>query len=137
MNRTKQAKRDAKELFRFCLANGLLDETRVRQVVQRVSESRNRNRLNVLTEFRRLVKLEDTRHTATVESAAPLLPEMQAGIQTDLSRLYGKGLNVSFALTPGLIGGMRVRVSSDVYDGSIRARLADLETRFSSNGVHG
>ena len=32
----KQAKREAKQLFRLCLVNGLLDENRVRQVVQHV-----------------------------------------------------------------------------------------------------
>ena len=36
MKRIRQAKRDAKELFRLCLVNGLLDEDRVRQVVERV-----------------------------------------------------------------------------------------------------
>ena len=31
MKINKQAKREAKQLFRFCLVNGLLDENRVRQ----------------------------------------------------------------------------------------------------------
>ena len=130
MKRTKQARRDAKHLFRLCLANGLLDEGRVRQVVQRVSETRNRNRLNVLSEFRRLVKLDCTRHTATVESATPLPPGMQASVQAGLSRVYGPGLNTSFTHSPALIGGMRIKVGSDVYDGSVQARLAALEARF-------
>ena len=34
MKSNKQAKREAKQLFRFCLVNGLLDENRVRQVVR-------------------------------------------------------------------------------------------------------
>jgi F-type H+-transporting ATPase subunit delta len=130
MKRTKQARRDAKQLFRLCLANGLLDEGRVRQVVRRVSESRNRNRLNVLSEFRRLVKLDCTRHTATVESATPLPPGMQASVQAGLARVYGPGLNTSFTHSPALIGGMRIQVGSDVYDGSVQARLAALEARF-------
>ena len=36
MKITKQARREAKQLFRFCLVNGLLDENRVRQAVQHV-----------------------------------------------------------------------------------------------------
>ena len=130
MKRTKQARREAKQLFRLCLANGLLDEGRVRQVVQQVSEARNRNRFNVLSQFRRLVKLDCTRHTATVESATPLPPGMQASIQAGLSRVYGPGLNTSFLHSPALIGGMRIKVGSDVYDGSVQARLAALEARF-------
>ena len=34
MKITKKAKREAKQLYRFCLVNGLLDENRARQVVQ-------------------------------------------------------------------------------------------------------
>ena len=59
MNRTKQAARDAKQLFRLCLVNGLLDEARVTQVVRRIGETRNRNRFPPLPErfsFCRLTK---------------------------------------------------------------------------------
>jgi F-type H+-transporting ATPase subunit delta len=130
MKSTRRARRDAKQLFRLCLANGLLDEGRVRQVVQRVGETSNRNRFNVLAQFRRLVQLDFTRHTATVESATPLPPGMQVSVQAELSRRYGPGLNTSFAHSPALIGGMRVKVGSDVYDGSVQARLATLAARF-------
>jgi F-type H+-transporting ATPase subunit delta len=67
---------------------------------------------------------------ATVESATPLPPDMQVSVQAELSRMYGPGLNTSFAHSPALIGGMRVKVGSDVYDGSVQARLATLEARF-------
>jgi F-type H+-transporting ATPase subunit delta len=130
MKRTKQARRAARQLFRLCLVNGLLDEGRVRQVVRRVSETRNRSRFNVLSEFRRLVKLDCARHTATVESATALPPSMQASVQAGLSRMYGPGLSTSFTESPVLIGGMRIQVGSDVYDGSIQAKLAALEARF-------
>lgn len=130
MKLTKQARRDAKQLFRLCLLNGVLDGDRVRQVVRCVCESSNRNRLNVLTEFRRLVKLDCARHAATVESAAPLPPEMKARIQAELSRVYGPGLNPTFVHKPALIGGVRIQVGSDVYDGSVKSRLDWLEARF-------
>jgi len=31
---------------------------------------------------------------------------------------------------PTLIGGLRIRIGSDVFDGTVKSRLADLETRF-------
>jgi F-type H+-transporting ATPase subunit delta len=130
MSQTKQAKRDAKQLFRLCLVNGLLDEGRVREVVRRVTESRNRNRMKVLSQFRRLVKLDAARHTATVENATPLSAEMQASIQAGLLHAYGQGLNTTFSHNPDLIGGMRIKVGSDVYDSSVEARLAALQARF-------
>ena len=130
MKRIRQAKRDAKELFRLCFVSGSLDEGRMRQVVERVGKSKNRNRLNVLAQLRRLVELDRARHTATVESATPLPPAMQASVQAEISRVYGPGLTVSFFDRPALIGGMRIQVGSDVYDGSVQARLAALEARF-------
>jgi F-type H+-transporting ATPase subunit delta len=130
MSRTKQAKRDAKELFRLCLVNGLLDEGRVREVVRRVAESRSRDRLKLLSHFRRLVELDQARHTATVENATPLPADMQASIQAGLSHTYGPGLNTTFTHNPELIGGMRIKVGSDVYDSSIKARLAALQALY-------
>ncbi len=130
MKGTKQARRDAKQLFRFCLSNGSLDEVRVRQVVNQVNGAKNRNRLHVLSQFLRLVKFESIRHTATVESATPLPADMQASVEAGLARMYGPGLNVSFIHNAALLGGMRIKVGSDVYDGSIQAKLAALEAQF-------
>jgi F-type H+-transporting ATPase subunit delta len=127
MKINKQAKREAKQLFRFCLVNGLLDENRVRQVVQLVAAAGQRNCPAILAHFRRLVKLEIAQRTATVESAAPLPADLQAAVEADLARRYGAGLNTIFAHRPELIGGMRIQVGSDVYDGSVLAGLAALE----------
>ena len=44
--------------------------------------------------------------------------------------MYGPELNTSFADNPALIGGMRISVGSDVYDGSVKAGLAALENSF-------
>ena len=130
MSQTKQAKRDAKQLFRLCLVNGLLDEGRAREVVRRVAESRNRNRLRCLSHFRRLVQLDQARHSATVENATPLSADLQASIQAGLSNTYGPGLNTTFTHNPELIGGMRIKVGSDVYDSSVKARLTAIQACF-------
>ena len=130
MKISKQAKRDAKELFRSCVVNGLLDEDRARRMVQRVLEAKPRGYLAILAHFQRLVKFDLERRTAKIESAAPLTPEFQSKIKAGLARSYGQGLNVSFAQNPALIGGMRIKVGSDVYDGSVQARLAALQESF-------
>ena len=130
MKTTRQIKREAKQLFRFCLVNGLLDEGRTRQVVQRIIDEKRRGSLALLSYFQRLVKLDFARHTAQVESAVPLPADLRASIQAGLAHTYGPGISASFAHNPGLIGGMRIKVVSDVYDGSVRARLAALEKGF-------
>ncbi|MGD9765914.1 MAG: FoF1 ATP synthase subunit delta [Candidatus Binatia bacterium] len=127
----KSAKRVAKQLFRDCLINGGLDETRVRSVVRHVVEARRRQSSAILSHFTRLVRLEVARHTAVVESATPLAPEVQAAIRAGLTRRYGAHLHTAFALQPALIGGTRIQVGSDVYDGSVRGGLAALENSLS------
>lgn len=130
MKTTKQARSEAKRLFRLCLRNGLLEESRVRQVVQRVMEGKRRGYLVLLSQFLRLVKLDQDRHTAEVESAAPLPPDLRASVQARLESVYGPGIDILFTQRPALIGGVRVKVGSDVYDGSVQAGLAALEKSF-------
>jgi F-type H+-transporting ATPase subunit delta len=130
MKTIRQTKREAKRLFRLCLVNGVVDEGRMRQVVQRMIGSKRRGDLAILPHFRRLVRLEYARHTAEVESAVPVPADLRASIQAGLARTYGAGISASFVHNPGLIGGMRIKVGSDVYDGSVRARLAGLEKNF-------
>jgi F-type H+-transporting ATPase subunit delta len=130
MSQTKQAKRDAKQMFRLCLVNGLLDQGRVREVLRRVVESRNRMRFKCLSHFRRLVKLDHARHTAVVENATPVSADLHVAILAELSKTYGPGLNTTFAHNPQLVGGMRIKVGSDVYDSSVKAKLAAIQARF-------
>lgn len=130
MKVTKQARREAKQLFRCCLANGLLEENRARQAVQQVLSVKPRGYLAILTHFHRLVKLDIQRRSARIESAAGLPPDLQASVQASLSQVYGPGLNTAFVQNPSLIGGMRIKVGSDVYDGSVQARLAALQDSF-------
>jgi F-type H+-transporting ATPase subunit delta len=130
MKISKQARREAKELFRSCLVNGLLDDSRGRQAVQKVIAAKPRGYLAILSHFQRLVKLDLARRNARIESAAPLSPDLQTSVQSSLGRVYGPGLNIAFVQNPSLIGGMRIKVGSDVYDGSIQARLAALAESF-------
>jgi F-type H+-transporting ATPase subunit delta len=130
MKITKKAKREAKQLYRLCLVNTLLDENRVRQVVQRVVATGKRDCPSILAHFLRLVKLDCAQHTATIESATALPTDLQTVVQARLMRRYGPGLTTEFAQRSELIGGMRIQVGCDVYDGSVRAGLEALEKSF-------
>ncbi len=130
MRISKLTRREAKGLFRTCLVNGLMDENRVRQAVQRVVTTKPRGYLAILSHFERLVRLDLTRRSARIESATPLSPALQNSVQASLVRVYGPGLHTAFVQNPALIGGMRIQVGSDVYDGSIKARLATLQESF-------
>jgi F-type H+-transporting ATPase subunit delta len=127
MKISKTARRDAKRLFTVCKVNGRLDETRVRQTVNAVIAQQPRGFVAMLSHFQRLVKLDIERRSARVESAAPPSEALQASVKANLAQRYGPDLDVTFVVNPELIGGLRVKVGSDVFDGSVKARLAELE----------
>jgi F-type H+-transporting ATPase subunit delta len=131
MKSPKRVKREARELFVLCLVNGRVDEPRVRHAAQLIIGARRPGYLAVLSYFHRLVRLDLLRHAARIESAIALPAELRAHIESNLARIYGDGLALVYAVNPGLIGGMRITVGSDVYDGSVKGSLAALAERFS------
>jgi len=116
--------------MRLCLVDGRVDEGRARQVVQSVIQSRRRGYLTLLGLFLRLLKLDHRQHTAEIDSAVPLRADLQTSVKNAIEGVYGLGITAHFAENPSLIGGMRVRVGSDVYDGSVRFGLAALAKSF-------
>jgi F-type H+-transporting ATPase subunit delta len=130
MKTNKQAVQEARQLFRLCLLDGRLDEDRVRLVVQKVLQSRRRGYLMLLRRFLKLLKLEYERHAAKIESAVSLSTDLQDRVRMGLESVYGSGLTTLFTQSPVLIGGIRIKVGSDVYDNSVRSALAALARRF-------
>ena len=130
MKISKQNRRDARQLFRACLVGEALDENRARQAVADVLGQKPRGYMAILSHFQRLVRLEVARRSARIESATPLSPQLQAQMQTDLTGRYGPGLSFSFTQNPALIGGVRLQVGGDVYNGSLQGRLAALQESF-------
>jgi len=129
MKITKRSRKAARQLFHLCLVDGKLDEARVRLVATRLSASGQRGSLSILSGFLRLVRLDRDRHLAVVESAASLTEGLRETVQARLVMVYGAGLATSFRENADLIGGMRIKVGSDVYDGSIRRKLEALRDR--------
>lgn len=130
MKSAKQTQRDARQLFRLCLADGSLDEDRARRVARGLVNAGRPGALPVLSRFQRLLRLDRTKHSADVTSAVPLPPDIRAALEAGIARVYGPGIVTAFAEDPMLLGGVRITVGSDVYDGSIRGALAALETHF-------
>ena len=134
----KQVARKAKKLFRLCLVSGWLDEDRARRVVQKIAAERGRGYLRLLRQLGRLLRVQQEQHSARVECAFPSTPDIESSVRHRIESLYGPGIATVFAHNSHLIGGMRIRVGSDVYDGSILNRLTALEKTFgvaSTNGT--
>ena len=136
MQTKKRARRAARQLFRLCLVDGALDDgagppgraaARRRPgdgcaagpgALPAAGAARSRPAHGARRE----------RRAAGADDAAR--QRRAAAARTH----YGARLNdLVRATNPALIGGMRITVGSDVYDGSVRGRLAALDSALLSS----
>jgi F-type H+-transporting ATPase subunit delta len=113
-------------MLRASFTDGQLDRGKVASIVQSLIEKKPRHCIDILQNYKRLLRLEIEKRHATIESAAELSPEVREQIVSNLKRKYGTDLTIKFVVNPQLIGGMRVRLGSNVWDGSIQNRLQRL-----------
>jgi F-type H+-transporting ATPase subunit delta len=95
-----------------------------------LSGQKPRGYVEILSRLHRLVKMDLEQHAARIESATPLPADLQADVTNEVKKKYGTGVNISFSQNPALIGGIRIQIGSDLYDGSIKMRLEKLEQSF-------
>ena len=132
MRTARETRRDATRLWRMCLVNGRPDPARVRTVAEGLAATTRNGAPAVLARLLRLIRLDQTRWSAHIESATPLDRSDARALDDVLEGRYGDGLTITFDVIPALIGGIRITVGSEVYDTSIRARLAAVEASFGS-----
>ena len=126
MKISKEVQAQARRLMRLCIgADGLMNETTVRLVADKIAAEKPRNYLALLTAFTELVRLEQTAHTATITSAVPLTEDEQASITARLNARQA-GLNYNWQVDSSLIAGLTVKVGDNVTDASIRTRIEQL-----------
>src|SRR5262249_2499267 len=130
MGITKRARQEARELFRGCIVNNLLDEDRVRRTVQYVVAAGRHDGPAILAHFRQLLKLELARRTATIESATPLPADVRVAVEAGLTRLYGPGLSTALADRPALIGGVGHPAGREALRHSVPGPLGAVQESF-------
>jgi F-type H+-transporting ATPase subunit delta len=127
MKINKETRQLSKELLRASFTDGRLDSGRVSSLLKSLIEKKPRHYIQVLEAYKRLLRLEVEKRTATIETATELSPDAGQQIADNLKRKYGNDLVARFLVNPELLGGMRIRVGSDVWDSSVRNRLHRLQ----------
>jgi F-type H+-transporting ATPase subunit delta len=127
MKLNKEVRQIGREMLRGSFTDGQLDRGRIASLVQSVISRKPRRYIDILHYYKRLLRLEIERRHAKIESATQLAPEAAIKVVEKLKKKYGADLTSEFVVDPTLLGGMRVRVGSDVWDGTVRTRLQRLE----------
>jgi F-type H+-transporting ATPase subunit delta len=123
----KEIKRIARQMVRASFTDGQIDRGRVDSLLQSLIARNPRGFYRILDTYKRLLRLELTKRHAVVESAEPLDQQATSKVAMSLARKYGTELTTEFVVNPELLGGMRIRVGSDVWDGTVRSRLERLQ----------
>jgi F-type H+-transporting ATPase subunit delta len=127
MKLNKEVRQVGRGMLRGSFTDGQLDRGRITSLVQSVIAKKPRNYIDILHYYKRLLRLEIEKRHAKIESATQLTPEAAIKVVEKLKKKYGADLTSEFVVDPTLLGGVRVRVGSDVWDGTVRTRLQRLE----------
>ncbi len=136
--------------LRTVLTSPAVAVSRKRAVVNKLTEAMGAHRLlrnffAVVVDHNRIAALPEIaaafeaalderqgRIRAQVISAAPLGEGEQETLRAELVQKTGKQVRCEFEVKPELIGGVRVRIGSTIYDGSVRGQLDALGAKLAA-----
>ena len=127
MKINKEIRRLSRAMLRASFTDGQLDPGRISSLIDSLIARKPRHYIEVLKNYRRLLRLELEKRRATIETASPVDSAISSELFSSLKKKYGNDLTTEFVVNPELLGGMRIRVGSDVWDGTVRNRLERLQ----------
>jgi F-type H+-transporting ATPase subunit delta len=130
MKINKEIRRLSREMVRASFTDGQLDRGKIASLVQSLIAKKPRNYIGILQNYKQLLRLEIEKRHGRIESATELSAETNSRILQSLKKKYGRDLTTEFVVNRELLAGMRIRVGSDVWDGSVRHRLESLRQQF-------
>lgn len=105
------------------LLNGKAQATTVRLVQVALEGFGGRGFEASLIRLVELTAAQRDREVAYVTVAKPLSDAEETALAAKLSAIYGREVSLKVDVNPAIIGGVSVRVGSDLYDGTILRRL--------------
>ena len=130
MRTAKEARKVSGMLFRNSFTEGKLDKEKISHMVESLLAEKPRHYVDALKDYQRLIRLETEKRHAVIESATQLNSALANQIVTNLRRRYGEDLTTEFRTNPDLLGGLRIKIGDDVWDGSVKNRLHKLQEQF-------
>ena len=127
MKINREIRQLSRAMLRASFTDGQLDPGRIASLVDSLVARKPRNYIDVLKNYKRLLRLELEKRQAKIETASEMDSAASSELVTNLKKKYGRDLTTEFVVNPKLLGGMRIRVGSDVWDGTVRNRLERLQ----------
>ena len=124
-----QSRRIAAKLLELsCDESGRLDSGRVASVLDALAATPPPHHREVLRLFLGEVRRHEEWSTLRIASAVPLDGDELEQVAKGIQARYQRQLQPVVTVDPALIAGFRAQVGDDVYDSSLRTRLADIQT---------
>src|SRR5438046_9127766 len=133
MKINKEIRQLSRKMLRASFTDGQLDPGRIASLVDSLIARKPRHYVAILKNYRRLLRLELEKRRARIETASEVDSASSSQLVANLKRKYGNDLMTEFIVNPQLLGGMRIRVGSDVWDGTVRDRRERLQQELSSS----
>jgi len=86
----------------------------------------------MVASYERLKEQYENVLEATIESAYPLEQTQLGALVTKLEKRTGRKIQPSVAVVPTLIGGVKIQIGDDVWDGSVRGELERMASALAS-----
>ena len=122
----KQTQQLARQFFKLSIVDGVVAPDRVAGVLAYIDKHRPAHATAVLQAYRRLITAELARAEAVVEHSGPITPGVLSGIESSMTKRYGRKITPVSRPSDKLLAGLRVRVGDDVYESSVAGQLAAL-----------
>src|SRR5258705_2165 len=112
----------SREMLRASFTDRQLDAGRIVSLVDSLIARKPRHYVEILKNYRRLLRLELEKRQAKIETASELDSARTSDLVANLKKKYGGDLTTEFVVNPELLGGMRIRGGNDGWDGTGRNR---------------
>jgi len=127
MKLNKEIRQLSRKMLQASFTDGQLDPGRISSLVDSLVTRKPRNYIDALKNYKRLLRLELEKRHARIDTASEVDPAIRSEIEANLKSKYANDVSTEFHVDPQLLGGMRIRVGNDVWDGSVRNRLERLQ----------
>ncbi len=123
MKVSKESLKTARRLYQISLVDGELNDKTLKAILAKLTEQKPRGYREVLSALQRLVERYFSAKEVVIQSAEKVPSGEKKDLEAKLVAEHGSGLNFSYKEDPSLLGGLKIKVGSVVYDGSVKTRL--------------